>query len=172
MKQKLLGYSDEEPMYLRSPEWDCNWYVGFGYLGNNNHHTHLDWHLDEKSPNENMYDQMQKTFGTSLTIKDEKDLWKFCELFSSWKVLKEAYEVYNRGGSHYTTVAPDIKDYKTARKILKDLFKVVNELCLMLKIEGLEWTEEIENDLRENMSVSKTGLLQKILSFIKRDKDV
>ncbi len=158
MKQKiLLGRSDDEPMYLASPNWDCNWYVGFGYLGNNNLSTHLDWHLDQKIPDENMYDQMLKTFGDSLTplLTDEKDLWKFCELFSSWKVLKKAYEIYNRGGSHYTTTKPDLKDYKIAKRILKDLFKVVNEVCALLNIEGLEWTEKIEDDLRENMGVKK-----------------
>jgi len=174
MKQKtLLGYSDNEPMSLSSPKWDCDWYVGFGYIGNNNLHTHLDWHLDERIPNENMFDQMKKTFGESLTsyLTEEKDLWKFCELFSSWGTLKEAYEVYNRGGSHYTSVTPNLKDFKTARKILKDLFAIVNEICLMLNMEGLEWTKEIESDLRVNMGVKKVGLLQKLFGFFKRDNN-
>jgi len=158
MKTKtLIGYSDDSPMYLSSPNWDCGWYVGFGYIGNNLLHTHLGYHLDEKVPNENMYDQMKKTFSETLNpiLKDETNLWKFCELFSTWETLKESYEVYNRGGSHYTTSDPNLKDYKTARKILKDLFKVVNELCLMLNIEGLEWTRAIEKDLKENMGVVK-----------------
>jgi len=157
--KKYIGYSDKEPMYLKSPKWDCNWYVGFGYIGNMHLHTHLDWHLDQKSPDKNMYDQMLETFGESLTdsLKEESDLWKFCELFNSWKTLKEAYEVYNRGGSHYTTTNPNLKDYKTARKILKDLFKVVNELCLMLDIKGLKWTRAIEKDLKVNMGVKFIG---------------
>jgi hypothetical protein len=38
----LLGYNNNEPIYLSPPSWDCGWYWGFGYLGNKNCHYHVD----------------------------------------------------------------------------------------------------------------------------------
>ena len=32
-KKYLLGYINNESIYLSPPSWDCNWYWGFGYLG-------------------------------------------------------------------------------------------------------------------------------------------
>ena len=33
-KKVLLGYNNEEPIYLSPPSWDCGKYWGFGYLEN------------------------------------------------------------------------------------------------------------------------------------------
>lgn len=38
-----LGLSkDNEIIILKPPSWDCNWYWGFGYIGNMNLGTRLD----------------------------------------------------------------------------------------------------------------------------------
>lgn len=154
-KNRLLGLDDGHVIYLRSPSWDCSWYVGFGYVGNNLMHSHLEYFLNEHSPNKNMFDQMREVFKDSLMeeLKDDSTLWKFCELFKSWTTLKEAYEFYNRGGSHYTHMPElELKSFAMAERTLRDLFKVVNELCKLINLNGLEYTKEIQKDLYMNMN--------------------
>lgn len=42
--QVYLGTTlDNEKLYLSKPSWDCDWYWGFGYVGNKNLHTHLNY---------------------------------------------------------------------------------------------------------------------------------
>jgi hypothetical protein len=72
-----------------------------GYLGHRDVHFHLDGVAKEH--NTNMFDALRLEFGDTLTIKDDKDLWTFCELMRTAYTLKETAEVLGRGGSHYTT---------------------------------------------------------------------
>lgn len=98
-EKHYMGTVSGERIYLSPPSWDCDWYWGFGYLGNNNCH----YHLDGLNRELNLYDAIKKHFGRSLVIKDDKDLWTFCELVLSAYTLKETAEVLGRGGSHMTT---------------------------------------------------------------------
>ena len=98
-KKYKLGEAYGENIYLSAPSWDCGWYWGFGYLGNNNCHYHLDGLMED----DNLYNGLRNHFGDSLRIKDEQDLWTFCELIKTFYTLKEVAEVFGRGGSHYTT---------------------------------------------------------------------
>ncbi len=154
-KKVDIGYDkDNEVLSLESPRWDCNHYIGFGYLTNIGLSTHLDWYLNETTPNKNMFDQMTESFKICHpSLKDESTLWHFCDLFKSWTVLKEAFEIYKQGNSHYTSVQDtNLKDFKIALRILKDLFRVVNKICEILHLEPLEFTESIERDLYKNMN--------------------
>ena len=38
----FLGKHDGKSILLRRPSFECDWYWGFGYIGNKNLHTHLD----------------------------------------------------------------------------------------------------------------------------------
>ena len=51
--------------------------------------------------NRNMRDAIKDMFGDTLTIKDNNDLWAFCELMQSFYVLKKAAELYGRGRTNY-----------------------------------------------------------------------
>lgn len=105
----LMGEVDGEKTYLSAPSWDCDWYWGFGYIGNKNCHYHLDGLT--KTHNNNLYDALYSEFGETLTIgkKDPEnfdqnsDLYTFCELVLTAYTLKETAEVLGRGGSHMTT---------------------------------------------------------------------
>ena len=97
----LLGYNNDKPIYLSPPSWDCGWYWGFGYLGNKNCHYHLSGLNDGK--NQNMFDALKEHFGDSFILKNDSDVWTFCELVKTAYTLKECAEVLGRGGSHYTT---------------------------------------------------------------------
>lgn len=104
-----------EKVYLSAPSWDCNWYWGFGYLGNKNCHYHLSSYQSKfhtltlndgslktitECRNINMYDALLTDYDLPFKIKDS--LWKFCELATTVYFLKETAEILGRGGSHYT----------------------------------------------------------------------
>lgn len=110
-----MGSVDGEKIYLSAPSWDCGWYWGFGYLGNNNCHYHVEGVAKDK----NLWDALREHFGETLTITDEADLWTFCELMQTFYTLKKSAEVLGRGGSHYTTnpVADVIKNEDEAKRI-------------------------------------------------------
>lgn len=95
--KKLIGYNDNQPIYLSPPSWDCGWYWGFGYLGNNNCH----YHVDGLSKDKNLFDAFKEHFGDTLKVR-ESDLWTLCELFRTFYMLKETTEVLGKGGAHYT----------------------------------------------------------------------
>lgn len=103
LKDFRIGVMDGRGVMLRVPSFDCWWYWGFGYLGNRDCRFHLD-HLDSmdsKLANKNLYDQLIGLFGDSLTIPKDR-LWTFCEIVKTIYTLKEAAEVFGRGGSRYT----------------------------------------------------------------------
>jgi hypothetical protein len=90
--------TDGKRIYLSKPSWDCNWYWGFGYLGNSQEHYHLSGYANHR--NINMHDALLSDYELNEKIKE--NLWSFCELFSTAYKLKEAAEVLGRGGSLYT----------------------------------------------------------------------
>ena len=102
----LLGKrkSDNRNIFLTKPSWDCDWYWGFGYIGNRDEHYHLSGYASEGGfgnvRNINMYDALEQDYDLNPNIK--KHLWDFCELVKTAYVLKETAEVLGRGGSHYT----------------------------------------------------------------------
>ena len=57
-KRKILGTCKKtgESIYFYKPTWDCDWYWGFGYLGNKNQHYHLSDYANGR--NINMYDAL------------------------------------------------------------------------------------------------------------------
>ena len=93
-----IDVNSEEKIYLRAPSWDCGWYWGFGYLGNNRTHYHLSGYANGR--NINMYDALKEDYKLNKNIED--NLWLFCELVKTAYALKETAEVLGRGGSHYT----------------------------------------------------------------------
>ena len=99
-QKMLLGYNDNQPIYLSAPSWDCGWYWGFGYIGNKDCHYHVSG-LNE-GRNQNMYDAFIEHFGSTLTVR-RSQLWTLCELFETFYTLRKTAEVLGRGGSHYTT---------------------------------------------------------------------
>lgn len=121
---------DGERIYLSKPSWDCDWYWGFGYLGNNNCHYHLSGYADGR--NINMYDALIADYDLTKNIQD--NLWEFCELVKTAYVLKETAEVLGRGGSRYTKnpCAELITNKKEVKRInevvLPAIFNKLNDI--------------------------------------------
>lgn len=141
-----LGKVDNEKIYLSPPSWDCGWYWGFGYLGNKNHHYHIDGlkkvqkYNFEKSVFEyeffNLFDGLKKHFGDSFVVKEDGDIWVLAELFSTFYALKEAAEVLGRGGSRMTSnPCKDIITNKSEtdrinNTVLPSIFNAIHEILL------------------------------------------
>jgi hypothetical protein len=117
-------------VFLRRPSWDCGWYWGFGYLGNHFHLDGLDF-MGSALSNKSLYDQIKAFFGDSLSIKDDKALWKFCEVAKTIYTLKESACLFQLGGAHYST-NPD----KEALQI-PEYVKHINEVLIPLQIRTL-----------------------------------
>lgn len=131
-KKYFLGKNEGDSIYLSAPSWDCSWYWGFGYIGNKNCHYHLNGL--NRYENINFYDAIKKHFGDTLVIKNDSDLWVFCELVLTAYSLKETAEVLGRGGSHMTTnpLAELIKNETEVKRInevlLPAIFDSINDI--------------------------------------------
>lgn len=128
----LLGTNEQgEKIFITKPEWDCNWYWSFGYLGNKNCHYQLNNYQNKnnKIRNKNMYDCLTDDY--KLNPKIEENLWQFCELALTIYTLKEAAEVIGLGGSHMTkNYCEDIIKNPEETKRLNEV--VIPTLCQTL----------------------------------------
>lgn len=110
----FLGLTvEDERVWLSPPSWDCDWYWGWGYMGNRNLH----YHMSSLFGKTHMYQGIKDHF-KSFAIHD-KDLWTFCELVRTFYHLRETSDVLTRGGSHYTNNPLEelIKDTDYAKHI-------------------------------------------------------
>lgn len=115
----LIGKVGGESIYLRAPSWDCDWYWGFGYLGNRNCH----YHVDSIDKNVNLHDALINHFGDSLVVKGA-DVWKLAELFKTFYTLRSMSDLTNLGGSHITS--------NPCKEMLKDdiMFNHINSVLI------------------------------------------
>lgn len=137
-EKTFIGKKDGYNIYLTSPSWDCGWYWGFGYLGNNRCHYHVDGlkhienyikgedgHFHLTSEHVNLYEGFKRHFDEdTFIVKEDNDIWKLAELFETFYRLRETAEVFGRGGSHYTE--------NPCKNILidKELVNRINEVIL------------------------------------------
>lgn len=125
----LFGHKlDGEVIYLDLPTWDCNWYWGFGYLGNRQCHYHLKTYKEEggfgEHRNISMFEALRGDYKLCPALADDNNLWKFCELVKTVYALLEVAEVFHRGGSHYSS--------NPCKDLLKspEQYKHINEVLL------------------------------------------
>ena len=169
----LLGYNNNEPIYLSPPSWDCGWYWGFGYLGNKNCHYHVDGLTKIKTYNSeakvfttksvNLYDGFVEHFGNTLRVR-KSDLWTLVELFSTFYKLKDTAEVLGRGSSNYTTnPAKDLI-------INKEEVKRINEIVLpqiFEEIYKILWRNADNEKINKKLiSLNLKGDTNKVVDFM------
>jgi len=113
-------------VYIERHEWACNWYWGFGYIGN----THLHTHFDSCFLN-GEYDVKKIFEDTKIS---QGDWWKVCELMQQAYNLKQAYETYYRGGAHLTSVKDMgiVKNLDVATILKNDMEKILNDVWNLL----------------------------------------
>lgn len=92
----LLGtLKDGEKCYLTKHSWDCDWYWGFGYVGNRNSHYHFSTFLQEGKYGHEVFSECNFT---------DNDWWVIRDMFVQAYALKKCAEVYRHGG-HQTSKA-------------------------------------------------------------------
>lgn len=159
----LLGQNGGENIYLSRPSWDCDWYWGFGYLGNKNCH----YHVDGLSKDKNLFDAFKKHFGNTLIVRDS-ELWTLCELFQTFYVLKETAEVLGRGGTHMTTnpCAKIITNKKEVERINEVVLPSIFEEIYKILIPAQDNDEKNEAIVKLN----NKGNTQKVVDFMNEHK--
>jgi hypothetical protein len=117
----LLGKIDNENIYLSKHSWDCDWYWGFGYIGNSKSHFHIDSLLNEVW-------EVNKIF-TNATLT-QSAWWITRELFHQAYGLKQAAAIYRRGANQVisTGLTDSILSSSKEDQINADLEKVLDTL--------------------------------------------
>lgn len=172
-----IGSVDNKKIYLSAPSWDCDWYWGFGYLGNKNCHYHVDgltkhdkYNFDKKCFEyefTNLFDGFKKHFGTSLIVRDSQ-LWTLVELFKTFYTLRETAEVLGRGGSHYTNnpCANIIKNTDEVTRINTIVLPAIFEEIYKILIPAQD-----KNDIDKNLvKLYIEGNISKVIDFMLDNK--
>lgn len=110
-----------ELIYISKHSWDCDWYWGFGYIGNKHLHTNISSLIKGES-------DINKIF--SSTKLTQNDWWIIRDLFKQAYALKPAAEIYRYGGHQKTVegLTDIIKNSDMAAKINADLQIVLDTL--------------------------------------------
>lgn len=156
----LIGYNNNEPIYLSPPSWDCGWYWGFGYLGNKNCH----YHVDGLGKGKNLHDAFIEHFGDTLQIR-ESHLWTLSELFETFYALKNTAEVLGRGGSHLTNnpckelIINKSEVYRINNVVLPAIFDEIYKI--------LEQNADNDKLFKKLVSINLEGDTTKVIEFMK-----
>jgi hypothetical protein len=125
--------------YIEKHKWDCDWYWGFGYIGNAGLHIHFNSVFLDEAEN-----KVDKIFIKPVFTQDE--WWVIRDLFIQAYALSKAAEVYQHGGHQidkaYRLPNPN---KEVSDKLNEDLKIILGELWKVLLNEkffvekGKEW---------------------------------
>lgn len=135
MNKILLGITKSnfnplpnEKIWLTRHSWDCDWYWGFGYIGNKNLHTHFkNVFLGHSMCTPNLIFESTRI--------NENTWWILRDLFIQAYGLKSCAEIYHYGG-HQTTEkgTTDIIVSREKEKIINaDLEKILDKIWEVLE---------------------------------------
>jgi len=116
---KYVGvkYIEGELIFLSKHQWSCDWYWGFGYIGNKKTHTHFDSVFLEDGV------LVASEIFENTKIQDS-EWWILRDLFIQAYALKKCAEIYILGG------------HQTSKKGITDIIK--NDLKAKVLNEDLE----------------------------------
>lgn len=135
-----------ERIRLSAPTFDCNWYWGFGYLGNKNCHYHLkSYHLDRGFSDYRsitMFDAFKTDYTLCDVLQNDTTLRTFCELVQTVYSLLAVAEIFSRGGSHQSKnpcqeLLKNLAIYEQINFVLLPaLFKEIDKLFVPLSLSN------------------------------------
>lgn len=123
LEKIYLGITEEHGrVYITKHSWDCDWYWGFGYVGNRDCHFHFESFLTN-CPCKASDLFKEPTFSDS-------SWWIIRDLFIQAYALKEAAATYRYGGHQCTSkgITDIIQDSVMAAHLNKDLETVLNKV--------------------------------------------
>ena len=114
MDKILLGKISNENIYLTKHKWDCGWYWSFGYVGNKNHHFHIESLMLSETDVNKIFDS---------TKLSQAAWWAIRDLFLQAYGLKRAAEIYKHGANqcHVEGLTDLLKSQDKADSINADL---------------------------------------------------
>ena len=121
---------DNEPVYLKKPSWDCDWYWGFGYLSSYSVFTHFDCVI-LKQPYSSF--SAFKDYFVETPLSDD-DIWVLCDYMLTYYTLKKSAELFRHGNSWQTSratidcIADKTLEDRINKEMLPALFKKIDEL--------------------------------------------
>jgi len=121
MRPNVGTLADSESLYLTKHTWDCNWYWGFGYIGNSRCHFQFSSFLETP--------KLASEIFKSTNITDA-DWWIIRDLFVQAYALKKAAEVYRYGGhqTNHAGITDIIKDTDIGVRLNADIKKILDVL--------------------------------------------
>ena len=135
-----------ERIRLSTPTFDCNWYWGFGYLGNKNCHYHLKNYKQIAGFSDyrsiSMFDAFKMDYTLCDVLQNDTTLWTFCELVQTAYSLLAVAEIFSRGGSHQCKnpcqeLLKNLDMYEHINFVLLPaLFKEIDELFVPLSLSN------------------------------------
>lgn len=119
--------SDNTKLYITKHNWDCGWYWGFGYIGNESCHMHFDSYFLNKS----VYNASDLFH---IPRYNDKNWWIIRDYFVQAYALKACAEIYQYGGNQTTImgITDIIKNKEMADKLNADLKLVLDTLWQFL----------------------------------------
>tara|TARA_B100000768_G_scaffold153107_1_gene149165 strand:+ start:10107 stop:10628 length:522 start_codon:yes stop_codon:yes gene_type:complete len=106
---------DGDRVYITMPRWECGWYWSFGNLVSNignspqpNETSNLANYRDARKLC--MYETLKADYALCEPLRNDDNLWKFCELTYSCITLKNAAELYSRGSNHAYSLSGRIRN--------------------------------------------------------------
>lgn len=85
-----LGMVNGESCFLSKHSWDCDWYWGFGYVGNRNHQYHIESLLGKETDVDEIF---------SNPFLTQNAWWITRDLFIQAYALQRASQVYRYAGT-------------------------------------------------------------------------
>src|SRR5210317_1711148 len=127
------------PIYLSKHSWDCDWYWGFGYLGNKDCHFHISSLIDHPGHYDPEWHQVTQHFNETWLNQDQ--WWILRDLFIQAYALKEAAAAFRHGGHQTQDADPwRIKSERLAKELNDHLETLLNSIWDLLK----KWRRQYE----------------------------
>ena len=136
MKERIyLGrHRVDGPTYLEKHAWDCGWYWGFGYIGNDHCHWHIEALIKHPGTYEPKWTNIDFHFDSTWITQEQ--WWILRDLFISAYALQKAAEVYRLGGHQTGKAAPyRVTDAYMAERLNADLGRLLDTIWNLLQ----EW---------------------------------
>lgn len=148
----LGRHSDFGSLYLSQHSWDCEWYWGFGYIGNNNCHMHISSLIDHPGHYDENWHKVDHHFEETWITQDQ--WWILRDLFIQAYAIRKAADSMLYGGHQTHEAEPHgIRSESLNNELNGHLETLLKNIWTLL----LEWKRQHDESPAETV-VGKTGV--------------
>ena len=147
-----IGQIDNENIYITKHSWDCDWYWGFGYLGNRNRHFHIESLICVRDDN-GKYPSTEIADIFTVPVFTQNQWWIIRDLFIQAYSIRKCAEVFRYGGNqtHKTGITDilkntmvkevidnEIQDEKFMENVLNEKLKLILDTAWQFMLDSIE----------------------------------